>query len=207
MRAHLAAALRASFATAALGLASCPDPSTPGPDPDPDPVEIQQLPVMGLSVVESFPATPLQVFLNPNGALVDGDLVTSAGVNLGTSAGVVPIAYRDLGARFADAITPVAEIHVVVDRAVPPELAAHFVWDAYRSDDNLAWTPVALSGAVAFDPVLLRFEIPISRAQARYLKVVTRPLPSTSTSDPRYGEIFVTELQFLDLVPAQLPPS
>jgi hypothetical protein len=195
-----AAVLRASIAIAALAVASCSGEADPEPDPT-DPVPIQQRPVAGLSTVESFPATPLHVTLNPNAALVNGDVWTSAGVNLGTAAGVAPIAYRDLGAQLQDAITPVSLIHVHADKAVPPDLAALFVWDAYRSDDNVDWTPVALYGAVVFDPADFAFEIPISRTQARYLKVVTKPLPAAASSDPLYREIFVTELQFFDLVP------
>ncbi len=195
-----AAVLRAAVAIAALAVASCSGDA----DAEPDPrawVLIQRQPVAGLSIVETFPATPILVTLSPNAALVDGDVTTKAGVNLGTAAGVPPIAYRDLGAQLQDAVTPVSAIHVSLDGALPPELVDDLAWDAYRSDDNLEWTPVALAGAVVFDDVHSRFEIPISRTQARYLKVVTRPLPVGATSDPLYREIFVTELQLFDLVP------
>jgi hypothetical protein len=189
-----AAVLRASVAIAALALASCSG------EADPEPTNPQQ-PVAGLSTVESFPETPLHVTLGPNPALVDGDVWTSAGVNLGTAAGVPPIAYRDMGAQLRDVVTPVALIHVHADKAVPPELAAQLVWDAYRSDDNVDWTPVELAGAVVFDPADFAFEIRIRQTLARYLKVVTRPLPAAASSDPLYREIFVTELQFFDPVP------
>lgn len=189
-----AAMLRASVAIAALALASCSG------EADPEPTNPQQ-PAAGLSTVEIFPETPLHVTLDPNAALVNGDVWTSAGVNLGTAAGVAPIAYRDMGAQFQDAVTPVAIIHVHADRTVPPELAAQLAWDAYRSDDNVDWTPVELAGAVVFDPADFAFEIRISRTLARYLKVVTKPLSAAASSDPLYREIFVTEVQFFDPVP------
>lgn len=168
-------------------------------------VTIQHLPVAGLSIVETFPATPARVTLSPNAALINGDTAASAGVNLGTSASTGPeIAFRDLGAQFQDVVTPVNAIHVYVDRALPTALAEALDWAAFQSDDNVDWTPVALAGAVGFNPVLFRFEVPIERTQARYLKVVTRPLPTTATTDPQFREIFVTELQFLEVTPAEL---
>ncbi len=168
-------------------------------------VPVQQLPIAGLSIVEVFPATPLRVTLSPNAELVNGITGVSAGVNLGTSAGGGPaIAPRDLGAQFQDVITPVNAIQVYVDRTLPPALSGLFTWTAYRSDDNVDWVPVPITGAVSFDPVLMRFEVPIGQTQARYLKVVTSPLPSTATPDPQFGEIFVTELQFYNVIPAEL---
>jgi hypothetical protein len=97
-------------------------------------------------------------------------------------------------------------IYVYVDRALPPALAAQFTWSAYRSADNLTgiWTPVALTQPVTFNPVLLRFEIRIERTQARFLKVVTQPLPVGATTDPQFQEIFATELQFFEATPAEL---
>jgi hypothetical protein len=167
-------------------------------------VPVQQVPFAGLSTVESGLDTPLRVTLSPNAALVDGITGVSAGVNLGTTAGAGPIlAFRDLGAQFSDVLTPVNRIDVYVDRALPAGLAALFAWSAYQSDDNVDWTPVPLAGPAVFNPVLLRFEVPIGRTQARYLKVVTQPLPASATLDPQFREIFVTELQFFNVTSAE----
>lgn len=169
-------------------------------------VALRQLPVAGLSIVEEFPATPARVRLNPNAALIDGNTAVSAGVNLGTAAGAGPlIADRDLGAQFQDEVTPVNRIHVYVDQdqAIPAALSGLFTWRAYQSRDNDTWAPVPLDGGVVYNPALFRFEVPIERTSARYLKVVTKPLADTATSDPQYREIFVTELQFFDVVPAE----
>lgn len=163
-----------------------------------------QLPAAGLSIVEVFPAIATQVTLNPNAALIDGDFTASAGVNLGFSASAGgQRQFRDLGAQFPNVITPVNEVYVWVDRQLSPEVAASFTWEAYRSDDNVTWTPIAITGAVQFGLLQNRFEIPVERTEARYLKVVTRPMPATLTADPQYSEIFVTEVQFLLLVPAE----
>lgn len=163
-----------------------------------------QLPAAGLSIVEVFPAIATQVTLNPNAALIDGNTSASAGLNLGFSASTSAGGqrqYRDIGAQFANVITPVNMVYVWVDRQVPADVAATFTWEAYRSDDNVTWTRVD-TGPVQFGLVDNRFEIPIQRTEARYLKVVTRPMAATLTSDPQLSEIFVTEAQFLQLVAA-----
>ncbi len=164
-----------------------------------------QRPIAGLSVVEVFPALPTRVTLAPNSALVDGATSASAGVNLGTSGtsatGERPL--RDLGAEFADAVTPVNVLYVHVDRPLPDEVAAIFTWSVYQSDDNLDWTQVGGTLVGLFDPLLNRFELSIERTAARYLKVVTRPLAPSVAIPPQLSEIFVTELQLALVVPAQ----
>ena len=169
------------------------------------PVALQQFPLMGFSRIEAFPDTPLQVDLRDsrNALLMNGDVATSAGINLGTAAGTAPIAYRNLGVQFQDVITKVAAIYVYVDRDVPADARGLFTWDVYQSSDNIQWAPVVRT-AVSFNAVALRFELTIEETQARYLKVVTKPLSSTLTVDPAYREIFVTELQFYDLIPPEV---
>lgn len=163
-----------------------------------------QIPAAGLSIVEVFPAIPTQVTLNPNAGIIDGNTAASAGINLGFSASAGGLRqYRDIGAQFANIITPVNAVYVWVDRQIPADAAATFGWEAYQSDDNINWTRVAVTGPVQFSQLQNRFEIPIERTEARYLKVVTRPLVGTVTTDPQLSEIFVTEAQFLLLVPAE----
>jgi hypothetical protein len=146
--------------------------------------------------------TPGRVTLNPNAALIDGVTTASAGLNLGFSAGSgLVVTSRDLGAQLPNAVTQVSVVHVYVDRNAAP-VASQFVWDAYRSDDNLEWTRVGVAGVVAFDPLLSRFEIPIPPTTARYVKVVTKPIAKQLTTDPQFSDIFVTELQLFDVAQA-----
>ncbi|HEU4382181.1 MAG TPA: hypothetical protein VFR85_01660 [Anaeromyxobacteraceae bacterium] len=166
-------------------------------------VSTQQFPVAGLSIVEAFPATPDRVVLQPNGALIDGDVLGGAGLNLGFGPSLAgDEAYRDAGVQFPDVVTPVNAIWVWVDRPLPGPVSGAILWTAYRSDDNLNWTPVPLAGLVAFAPLNNRFEIPIAQTQARYLKVVARPLAAAVTTDARYRDILVTEMQVYQVVPA-----
>ncbi|HET6923595.1 MAG TPA: hypothetical protein VFI16_10655, partial [Anaeromyxobacteraceae bacterium] len=167
-------------------------------------VATQQFPVAGLSAVEVFPATPDRVALPPNGTLVDGDVLAGAGLNIGfgpTLSG--DAAYRDLGVQFADVVTPVNTVWIWVDRPLPATVSGAFLWTAYRSDDNLNWTQVPLGGPVAFAPFNNRFEIPVAPAQARYLKLVVKPLAAAVTTDVRYRDILVTEMQVFQVVAAE----
>ena len=159
-------------------------------------VSLQQNPVAGLSLTEGFPAVPTTDTLLPNPALIDGNLVVSAAVDIGyapTLAG--DDNRRDLGVQFADLVTPVNSIRVWVDRKLPPEVSIAYTWTAYLSDDNKTWTPLSITGPVVFDAFQNRFEIPVQETQARYLKVVTRPLPAGLSVDAAYANVFVTEMQ------------
>lgn len=166
-------------------------------------VASQRFPTRGLSTVEALPS-PEQGSLNSNPALIDGSFEAGAGLDLGfgrTLAG--DNRFRDMGAELADPTTSVNRIDVYVDEPLPVEVAATLTWLAYRSDDNQTWTPVPLFGSVRFEPFVNRFEIPIAPGPGRYLKVVTRPLLPSITSDPRLESVFVTELQLLEETTAE----
>ncbi|ABS26035.1 hypothetical protein [Anaeromyxobacter sp. Fw109-5] len=160
--------------------------------------ETQQRPSTGLSRVEVFPDEPSRVKLDPNPALADADTVVPTQLDLGHARSTArDVAPRDLGAQFPDDRLEVNLIRVWVDRQLPAHVVAGFAWEAWQSDDNLEWTRVPLAGAVSFGVFDNRFEIPIQRTGARYLKVVTRPITTAVTTDPLYASILVTELEFL----------
>jgi hypothetical protein len=158
----------------------------------------------GLSLMESFPATAESDTLGENSALTDGNVSVSANVDLGYSAALSGDTNpRDVGVRFADPPAAVNTLYVWVDRQLPVEVSAAYSWAAYLSEDNLRWTAVSLVGPAAFSAVQNRFEIAISLTQARYVKVVTRPLSPGVSTDSRFANVFVTELQALLVTPAQ----
>jgi hypothetical protein len=159
----------------------------------------------GLSTVEAFPATPTQVTLNPNPALVDGDVNSSAGLDIGfgpTVASAPDTALRDVGLQFAAPPLPVNTLYVWVDKPLPPAVSGAYVWSVYSSDDNVKWAPVILTGGVVFGTFQNRFEISIPGTKAKYLKVTVRPLDPGVTSDRRFANVLVTELQALLVQPA-----
>ncbi len=169
-------------------------------------VATQQLPIAGLSVVEAFPAVSTKVALNPNPALIDGDTIVSAGLNIGFGPSLSgDNANRDMGAQFPTGLANVNLIYVWVDRPLPLAVSGAFGWTAYVSDNNLDWTPVALDGPVQFGLFQNRFEIPIrvtTPTPPRYIKIVTKPLPPAVTTDRSFTDIIVTEVQFFERVAA-----
>lgn len=164
-------------------------------------VTTQQFPTSGggYSKIETPADAPTRVILVQNPDLVDGNVAARAGLSLGYGASAVgDRANRDIGAQFPNVVTPVDLVYVYVDKSMPESVARNFLWTAYRSDDNQTgdWTPVGTTGTATFDPLLNRFQIPIARTAARYLKVVTQPLNNGVTTDPTLQEINVTEIQF-----------
>jgi hypothetical protein len=166
-----------------------------------------QSPTAGLSGLETFPATVEHITLTANAALVNGDTTASAGIDLGFSRTLAgDTVAREMGAQFGNEVTPVNTIYVWVDRQLPPDVAAGVHFTVYQSRDNVTWAPVNTvvpTGGVVpilFSPVQNRFEITIEQTAALYLKVVAAPLLGTITTDQRFANILVTELQFL-LVP------
>jgi hypothetical protein len=169
-------------------------------------VATQQFPSGGLSIVEPLDtSTPAFVTLNPNPALVDGDLASPAGIDLGFAVAVGGDGRsRDLGLAFPSTQLEVTELRVWVDAPLPAGIWDRVAWTAYRSDDNSTWTLVrGAAPAERFDPFLNRFEIRIPATRARYLKVVARPLLPAVTTDPRFAAVNVTEVQAFQVVPAE----
>ena len=170
-------------------------------------VSVQQFPVGGLSLVETFPSIPSLDTLLQNPALIDGDVLASAGIDIGFGPSLAGDQnFRDMGVLFANSTTEVNALRLWVDRPLSAAVAGAFVFTAWSSDDNVSWTQVPLTGPVLFGTFENRFDIPIARVQARYLKVVTRPITTAVTADPQYSAILVTELQPYLVVPASEAP-
>ncbi|BDG09253.1 hypothetical protein [Anaeromyxobacter paludicola] len=166
-------------------------------------VATQQLPSAGLSLVEPPAALPQSDTLGPNGLLVDGKTDVSANLNLGWSASIAgDTAARELGLQFADPTTQLNTLYVYVQRPLPPEISTALSFTAWRSDDNLHWTQVALAGTVIFNALLNRYELTLQQVQAPFVKLVVQPLPPALTTDRRYADVLVTELQAYQVVPA-----
>jgi hypothetical protein len=174
-------------------------------------VSRQQPPVAGFSAIEAAPATPEDIELSPNPLLIDNNLASSAGVNVGyapTLAGDLDRrAPRDVGARFGDLVTNVNTIYVWFDRPLTASVGAALAStvEVYESDDNLRWTNVAPSPAFP-SPFESRIEVAIPQKAARFLKVVLRPLEVGVTTDTAYSDVFVTEVQFFLVVAASTLP-
>jgi len=166
-------------------------------------VSTQQFPFAGLSLVENTTTLPVSDTLNPNPALIDNNTAVSASLDIGFAPSFSgDNNLRDVGVQFVDALTKVNTIYLWVDRQLPLNVSSRYSFSVYQSDDNGRWTPINVTAPVVFGIFLNRFEITIAQTQARYLKVVTQPLPATVTTDPRFTNVLVTEIQTYLVQPA-----
>ena len=124
-------------------------------------VTVQQFPVGGLSLVETFPSVPGQDTLLPNAALIDGDVLASAGIDIGYGPSLAGDQnLRDLGLAFANTTTEVNVLRLWVDRQLPPTVVSAYTFTAWSSSDNVTWTQVPITGPVVFGLFENRFESP-----------------------------------------------
>ncbi len=153
-------------------------------------------PVAGLSsLTDSLTVT--NTALDPNPALLDGNVTSSAGIDIGTapSQSVPPdTKLRNMGVDFLNA-TEVNELFVWVNVELTPTVAASFRWDVYISADNSTWTLWQSNAAAVFGPFANRFDITFPNATTRYIKVVTSPLSPGVIGAVNFPHIYVTELQ------------
>jgi len=149
------------------------------------------LPDEGLSELSDFPDN---VVLAPNPALIDENLIASAGINLGLPPPGGDTRLRNIGLDLGEPKT-LNTLNLWVDTALPLTVSNSFEWDIYTSADNIEWSfrqTVAPATFGIFEP---RFEIRFIDVTARYVKVVTRPLDATVPDANQFPDIFVTEME------------
>ncbi len=159
------------------------------------------LPVFAIEGLSAIDDTPEEGALNPNPALIDGNLTAGTGINLGLPPPGGDIRPRNAGLRFDDG-TKVNTLYVWVDRELPPEVAGVFSWQMYSSDDNRDWVPVGTAAPAAFDTLQNRFEVRFPDLTKRYVKVVVDPLTPTDPRAAEFPAILVTELRAAVRTPA-----
>jgi hypothetical protein len=152
----------------------------------------------GLSALSDFPDN---IILTPNPALIDENLIASAGINLGLPPPGGDTRLRNIGLDLGEPTT-LNNLHVWVDTDLPLVISNSFRWDIYTSSDNIEWSyrqTVAPASFGTFEP---RFEIRFSDLTARYVKVVTRPLEESVPNASQFPAIFVTEMEAFLRTPA-----
>ncbi len=160
-------------------------------------VSSQLFPFAGLSI--NFDVVPPQtqhsVTLNPNPALIDGNLTASAGINIGLPPPGGDTTARHMGLDLLN-ITEVNNLLVWVDRELPANIANAFSWDIYTSSDNLVWNFYKTIAPAPFGfQFQNRFELDFLAVTTRYIKVVTKPLVPTVIDASSFPNIFITEIQ------------
>ncbi|MBI4699516.1 MAG: hypothetical protein HY758_11605 [Nitrospirae bacterium] len=155
-------------------------------------VSFQVFPVAGLSAVDD---NPVQDLLVPNSALIDGDLTSVAGLNIGLPAGV-DISPRNAGVDLSNP-TEVNTLYIFVQRELPGQIAGSFSWNIYTSSDNQNWNLLTTVFPASFGPFQNRFEIKLPNVTTRYIKAVTSPLKLANTIGVTgdFSDIFITEVQ------------
>jgi len=154
-------------------------------------VNLQVFPFQGLSVNND---TPNLIALAPNAALINGNLVASAGINIGLPPLGGDLRARNIGLDFFND-SDVNSLQVWVDRDLPANIVASFSWDIYTSTDNLNWIFFRTVSPAPFGAFENRFEIDFQNVRTRYIKVVVRPLQAAVVGSNQYPDIFVTEIQ------------
>ncbi|UCH22637.1 MAG: hypothetical protein JSU83_05275 [Deltaproteobacteria bacterium] len=133
--------------------------------------------------------------LSSNVALIDGNLIASAGLDIGTAGDQVQLANIGLDLGFA---VDVDQVHIWVDRRLTATVANSFSWSVYTSPDNLdtsTWTLVTTVSPANFGAFDNRFEITFPAVNTRFIKVVTSALFPTVPGAVDFPNIFVTEMQ------------
>jgi hypothetical protein len=149
----------------------------------------------GLSSLDNTPQDGPALGINT--ALIDGNLIASAGINIGTNgdqATLVNIGL-DLGLT-AD----VDIIRLWVDRRLSAIVVNQFSWAIYTSPNNTdqsTWTLAATVSPATFGAFDNRFEISFPAVNTRFIKVVTGALAPTDPGAIDFPDIFVTEMQAL----------
>jgi hypothetical protein len=150
--------------------------------------------VSGLFAVTDFPE---DVVLAPSELLIDGDLLSSAGIDLGLPSPGEEDGPRNVGLDFG-APEPVDTLRVWVDRELTEEVADFFSWDVYTSEDNVTWQLRARGALSEFGVFENRFELRFSQLETQYIKIVVRPLDLSVPDAAQFPDIFVTELEAFD---------
>ncbi len=160
-------------------------------------VEFQVFPTGGLFALDD---TPLNGALDPNPALIDGNLTVSAGINIGLPPPGGDIRLRNIGLDFTNP-TELNRLLLWVDRdlSTSPNIVNFFASNlkVYVSSDNLTWVAWPLSSPITFGRFQNSFEIKFSNVipPRRFIKVVTPPLNAAVLGAFSFPNIFVTELQ------------
>ena len=155
--------------------------------------EIPLLRSAGLFSLDNTPDDGPALSANP--ALIDGNVVTSAGIDIGTNGDQTQAV--NIGVDLGLPQT-VDQIRIWVDRELTAVIANSFSWDVYTSPDNTdlsVWTLVATVSPAAFGTFETRFEISFAAVNTRFIKVVTRPLSLVVPGANNFPNIFVTEIQ------------
>jgi hypothetical protein len=147
----------------------------------------------GLSALDNTPEDGPA--LSVNDALIDGNLIATAGLDIGTAGDQTQLVNIGVDLGFPQAVD---HIRIWVDRRLSAIVADSFSWGVYTSPDNTdlsTWSLVATVSPAIYATFENRFDIFFPTVNTRFIKVVTRPLSPTVPGATDFTNIFVTEIQ------------
>jgi hypothetical protein len=168
-------------------------------------VDTPRFPFSGLSIYSNTPFLGAADQNPANPALIDGNLLVSAGINIGVPPPPVDTTKQwSMGVDFGfGTVQEINTILIFVDRQLPPGIYNSFSWNVYiRSNDTDNWT-LWQSGLnaqfISSPPNSFNFRITINDVKTRFVKVAVTPLSeSVALANPTFqnpGSINVTEFQ------------
>jgi len=160
-------------------------------------VSSQIFPFAGFAVLDNTPADAVLPFPN-NPALIDGNLVASAGIDLLADLPLAGDYVRNVGLDLLN-VTEVNSLFVWVDTDAS-SIASSFSWEIWVSSDYLNWTLHQTIPSAPFGPFQNRFELNFPNVSTRYIKVVITPLAPRPFG---FTNVFVTEMQAFMNRPAE----
>ena len=145
--------------------------------------------------------TPLDGTLAAAPGLIDDDLGVPTVIDLGLPPPGGDVRPWAAGVDFG-LVTSVDTLFVWIDRDLRADIAATLSWQIWTSPNNRDWTPRAVVQPAPYDEFLRRFEIRFAEQSTRFVKLVVRPLDPGVPDADDYPDLFVTELDAADQVPA-----
>jgi len=159
-------------------------------------VQFPLFPSAGLFSIDPTPDDSTDVPMLPNPALIDGDLATSSGIDIGLPAIGDPTDPRNIALDLLN-VTEINQLLVWVhtDLSSNPTIANSFSWQIWTSSDNTTWSLLTTISPAPFGPFENRYELNFSNVNTRYIKVVVSPLSPAVPGAAGFPDIFITELQ------------
>ena len=136
------------------------------------------------------PLDPCDVRLESRESLIDGDKITSTGIDIGGGS-------TNLNQNIGVDLNFATEVEQVKLYTTPPEFGFSendFTWAVYSSNDNLTWTPITNAAGFDYDTNEDLFEISFTCASARYFKVVN--------TNNNLKPLYVTEIEAIGFTTA-----
>ncbi len=148
---------------------------------------------VGLSALDDTPTDGPA--LDPNLGLIDGDVATSAGLDIGLAGDETTL--TNLGLDFGFPVS-MDKLYVWVSRRLSSSVSNAFSWSVYTSPDNTdvsTWSLVATVSPASFGALDNRFEISVPAVNTRFIKLAVRPLSPIVPDAANFSNIFITEIQ------------